>query len=171
MPKPNLGLLRVLIHGANQNLTTLEKAALASFRVREVNWSRTRAQLEDEVKLTFHDVVIINHDTRESLKEVVELVRAEKDAANPYAIVLYVTASPSARLIRQALGYGVDGVIGLPFAPKDMWRQLSFFINNSRTFLRTGKYFGPCRRRLQGMQFHGPERRSDSGLDHQVAAI
>ncbi len=171
MARMNLGVVEVLLHSQNRNMAMLQKTALTAFNFKKIATTRNHAQLTESARLSVNDIIILNHHSDENLEETISFLRAGEDIANPYAVIIVVTPHASRKFIRDALRMGVDGVVGLPFSAQDLWRQLSFFINTQRTFLRTTNYFGPDRRRLKGIDYGGDERRCGAEFDedHKVA--
>ena len=158
--------VNVLIHGSNRNLVSLEKTALNAFEFKKIDWAQTFRELREGVTFGARDIVIINEDPSLDLAKIANLLRSDPAIANPFAIVIVVTPAPSHKFISKALRLGFDGVVGLPFSAADLWKQLAFFVNNQRTFLRTQSYFGPDRRRLKGIQYGGEERRAGEEFDN-----
>ena len=64
---------------------------------------------------------------------------------------------PREELARDA---GVDEFIAKPVTAKALLARINSIVNHRRPFIRTGRYFGPDRRR-KNMPFDGPEKRSD----------
>ena len=44
-------------------------------------------------------------------------------------------------------------------------------IEKPRPFVRTKSYFGPCRRRVNSRDYHGPERRFNAGKADPASEI
>lgn len=156
---PNLSALDIVIYGKNRNLMHLQQVALRAFNIRNIEPISQPNALEDLLLYAPKDIVILNHVAGVDMQEVVSIVRDQTVAQNPFAVIIVVTPAPTRRVITEALNAGADGVIALPFTGGDFWKQLVYFVNNSRTFLRTKSYFGPCRRRTRGLIYSGVERR------------
>ena len=165
MSNLKMGSVKVLIHGTNRHLVNLQKTALNAFDFRRIEWSNATQQLRDRVTMEFQDIIIINDDPSFDLELLLKLIRADEKASNPFAIVIVVSPSPSRKYIASALKVGADGVIGLPFSANSLWKQLAFFVNNQRTFVRIKDYFGPDRRRFAQSAFSGDERRAGEIFD------
>lgn len=164
MKVTNLNAIDVLIYSHHKNLVHLEKTALDSFGVKRVESVSDLKKLKEAIRHNYRDIVIINHTPGEVLAPLVEAIRSESEASNPYATVLLMTATPSRRVVREGIRCGVDGVMALPFTGNDLWKQLVHFVNRNRSFVRTTGYFGPCRRRLQNIKYQGEERRDESAV-------
>ena len=155
----NLSALDVVIYGHNRNLMRLQQVALRAFNIRHIEPISRPSALEDLLLYSPKDIIILNHVCGVDLGEVVSIVRDQTVSQNPFAVIIVVTPAPTRSVITEALNLGVDGVIALPFTGGDFWKQLVYFVNNTRTFLRTDSYFGPCRRRTRGLIYSGIERR------------
>ncbi|ACT58803.1 response regulator [Hirschia baltica] len=158
----NLNAVDVLIYSRHKNLVHLEKTALHSFGVKRIESVGELQNLKEAVRHNYRDIIIINHAPGLPIAPLVEAVRSETHASNPYGAVLLMTATPSQRVVREAVQAGVDGVMALPFTGNDLWRQIVNLVNQNRAFVRTENYFGPCRRRLQNIKYNGAERRDDA---------
>jgi len=157
----NLRAIDVLIYSRHFHLITLEQAVLKQFGVRNIESARGVSLFKENLKHVYRDIVILNHYPEMNIANYTRLVRDENASMNPFAIILLVTPSPSASLLKSALGGGVDGVIAMPFTSTDLWRQLAGAVNRSRTFVRTEQYFGPDRRRLKNVPYSGELRRDE----------
>lgn len=155
----NLSALDVVIYGHNRNLMRLQQVALRAFNIRNIEPISQPKALEDLLLYSPKDIVIVNQVAGVDMEEIVSIVRDQSVAQNPFAVIIVVTPAPTRRVITEALNAGADGVIALPFTGGDFWKQLVYFVNNTRTFLRTKSYFGPCRRRTRGLVYSGVERR------------
>lgn len=161
MRATNLNAIDVLIFSHHKNLVHLEKTALEAFGVKRIEAVQEIGQLKEAIRHNYRDIVIINHMPGLPLAPLLEAIRSEKDASNPYAIVLLMTSTPSRRIVQEGIRCGVDGVMALPFTGNDLWRQLVHFVGRNRAFVRTAQYFGPCRRRLHNIRYQGEERRAE----------
>ncbi len=158
----NLNAIDVLIYSQHKHLVHLERTALDSFGVKRIESVGDLKALKDAIQHNYRDIIIINHSPGQAMAPLLETIRSESDASNPYATVLLMTSTPSRRVVREGIQCGVDGVMALPFTGIDLWKQLAHSVNRNRAFVRTENYFGPCRRRLQNIKYNGEERREEA---------
>lgn len=159
----NLNSVDVLIYSHHRNLTTLQQAALNGFGVRKIENTRRFDQFQESIRHVYRDIIIINHEADMDIGPFLTEIR-DGAAVNPFAIVILMSATTSPKLLREALRHGVDGVMTIPFTANDLWRQLVYAVNRTRTFVRTKSYFGPDRRRIKNIPYTGEERRDDAEI-------
>ena len=165
MSTMNFGAVNVLIHGQNRNLIELQRAALSGFKFRKIDACQEFGKLLQALQTKPRDIVIVNQSMEMDLPVVFRALRDHEHNPNPFSVVLLFTGTPSRRFLRDALRMGADGVVGLPFSAADLWKQLAYFVNAQRAFVRTSDYFGPDRRRMRGIVYNGDERRAGETFD------
>jgi DNA-binding response OmpR family regulator len=72
-----------------------------------------------------------------------------------------LTGYTSLEHVREARDAGINEFIAKPVSVKTMMSRLVSVIEHPRPYVRTGSYFGPCRRRRNTNEYQGPERRSE----------
>jgi DNA-binding response OmpR family regulator len=75
--------------------------------------------------------------------------------------VIMLTGHTSLEHVREARDAGVNEFIAKPVSVKTMMSRLAAVIEQPRSYVRTGSYFGPCRRRRNLHEYQGPERRNE----------
>ena len=93
--------------------------------------------------------------------DLVQMIRTNPQAPNPFVPVIMLTGHTSLDHVRQARDAGVNEFIAKPVSVKTMMSRLVAVIEHPRPYVRTGYYFGPCRRRRSG-EYQGPERRLET---------
>jgi DNA-binding response OmpR family regulator len=91
--------------------------------------------------------------------DLVRMLRGDPLSPNPFVPVIMLTGHTSPEHVRQARDAGVNEFIAKPVSVKTMMSRLAAVIEHPRPFVRTSRYFGPCRRRRQD-EHQGPERRA-----------
>ena len=109
------------------------------------------------------DVIIVdwNMQPLDGL-DFVRLVRTAKDTPNPYVPIIMLSGYTEYRRVTEARDAGVNEYLAKPISAKALYQRFVSIIDNPRSFVRTKKFFGPCRRRQdQGPPRGVPERRKD----------
>jgi DNA-binding response OmpR family regulator len=71
-------------------------------------------------------------------------------------------------MVIQGRAAGIDEFMKKPCSPKDVETRLKMVVETPRPFIDSKVYVGPCRRRKNPADYHGPKRR---GEDVDVAAV
>jgi two-component system, chemotaxis family, chemotaxis protein CheY len=100
--------------------------------------------------------------------EFTRLVRTSPDCPNPFTPIIMLTGHTQVEHVRQARDAGVTEFLAKPISANGVLARITAVIENPRSFVRTGYYFGPCRRRRSGDNYQGPERRGAQDND-QIA--
>jgi len=93
--------------------------------------------------------------------DLMQMIRTNPQAPNPFVPVIMLTGHTSLEHVRLARDAGVNEFIAKPVSVKTMMSRLVSVIEHPRPYVRTGVYFGPCRRR-RGGEYEGPERREEA---------
>ena len=89
------------------------------------------------------------------------MVRTSPNSPNPFAPIIMLTGHTHLDHVRQARDAGVNEFLAKPVSVKAIFTRLVSVIEHPRPFVRAKTYFGPCRRRRAGDEYHGPERRAN----------
>ena len=179
MTSKHLDRLSILIHGDTGRARQRQAAAMQGFGVHDISHSSRLATFTQLVAARAYDIIFINPESLAGLHEAVAVARDRSVSATPYAVVFAFFTLPSKETVKRAIHLGVDGVSSTNFTAEVLWKQIAHFTNNSRTFMRTGSYFGPDRRRTKTIHYGGVERREqaprrgvrDTAEDHYVTSF
>lgn len=99
--------------------------------------------------------------------EITQMVRNANDIVNRMMPIVMVTGHADLRTVKRAINFGVDEIIGKPFAPKALQQRLDSVLFYPRRYIRTQSgYFGPDRRRMISSGYAGDCRRKlDTSID------
>ena len=90
---------------------------------------------------------------------LVELIRTSPKSPNPFVPIIMLSAYSDAERVRLARDHGVTEFLAKPFTAGIVLKRLEAVIENPRSFVRTGSYFGPDRRRKADTEYSGQNRR------------
>jgi CheY-like chemotaxis protein len=87
------------------------------------------------------------------------LVRTADDSPNQYIPIMMLSAYSERSKVEAARDAGVTEFLCKPVTATELYKKVSSIINAPRSFVRTGNYFGPDRRRQIKESYKGPGRR------------
>ena len=151
----NLREIKVLVVDDNRHMRYIVKTILLTLGCKHVHESADAAAAFTELKSSPPDLVIVDWkmEPLDGL-DFTKLVRTAKDSPNPYIPIIMLSAHTEHRRIAEARDAGVNEFLAKPISVEGMAKRITSIVNNPRNFVRTKKYFGPCRRR----QDSGPPR-------------
>jgi two-component system, chemotaxis family, chemotaxis protein CheY len=87
------------------------------------------------------------------------IVRTSTDSPNPYVPILMLTAYTEVSRVAAARDAGVSGFIKKPISARSLLERITAALLDTRSFVRTGDFFGPDRRHGEHPGYIGPRRR------------
>lgn len=154
--------VRVLVVDDNVHMRKLVMTILQAFGVQQIGEADSGEHAWTVLRETNPDVVVLDWVMEDmSGLDLIQMIRTNPQAPNPFVPVIMLTGHTSLDHVRQARDAGVNEFIAKPVSVKTMMSRLVAVIEQPRPYVRTGFYFGPCRRRRAG-DFNGTERRVDS---------
>lgn len=91
--------------------------------------------------------------------DFVRLLRNSPDSPNQLAPVIMITGHSTFARVNEARDAGVCEFLTKPLTARGVIERLHQAIEHPRSFVRTGDYFGPDRRRRNDPAYRGPRRR------------
>jgi len=155
-----LDQLRVLIVDQNAHIRELLRTILQSVGTGAVDLSTDADAGFDAYCRREYDVVFTDSELEPiSGLAFVNLIRTSAKSPNPYVPIIMLSSFSDQERIRLARDHGVTEFLAKPFTVDIVLKRLEAVIENPRSFVRTGSYFGPDRRRTSSLDFSGPDRR------------
>jgi CheY-like chemotaxis protein len=154
--------LRVLVVDDNVHMRKLVMTILQAFGVHQIAEAEDADRAWQSLRDTNPDVIVLDW-VMEGMSgiDLVRMIRSNPQAPNPFVPVIMLTGHTSLEHVRQARDAGVNEFIAKPVSVKTMMSRLVAVIEHPRAYVRTGSFFGPCRRRRNIADYHGSERRSE----------
>ncbi|HYS46900.1 MAG TPA: response regulator [Rhizomicrobium sp.] len=154
--------LKVLVVDDNVHMRKLVTTILQAFGVVQISEADNGERAWTALREFNPDVVVLDW-VMEGMSglDLVQMIRTNPQAPNPFAPVIMLTGHTSLDHVRQARDAGVNEFIAKPVSVKTMMSRLVAVIEHPRPYVRTASYFGPCRRRSSS-EYQGPERRAES---------
>jgi two-component system chemotaxis response regulator CheY len=153
--------VRVLVVDDNVHMRKLVTTILQAFGVLQVSEAESGDRAWTVLRETNPDVIVLDW-VMEGMSglDLIQMIRTNPQAPNPFVPVIMLTGHTSLDHVRQARDAGVNEFIAKPVSVKTMMSRLVAVIEHPRPYVRTSAYFGPCRRR-RIEDFNGPERRTE----------
>jgi CheY-like chemotaxis protein len=155
--------LKVLVVDDNVHMRKLVTTILQAFGVTQILEADNGERAWVALRESNPDVIVLDW-VMEGMSgiELIRMIRTNPQAPNPFVPVIMLTGHTSLEYVRLARDAGVNEFIVKPVSVKTMMSRLVAVIENPRPYVRTTSFFGPCRRRRNANEYHGPERRSDA---------
>lgn len=157
-----LDKLKLLVVDDNTHMTKIVKTIMRGFDVKDLFDADNAADAFDIVRGTPIDLIITDF-AMEPVNgcDFVRLVRTAADSPNQFIPIIMLTAYTERTKVEQARDAGITEFCAKPVTATELYRKVCMVINSPRAFVRTGVYFGPDRRRRNGDDFSGEERREN----------
>lgn len=94
--------------------------------------------------------------------ELSKMIRTSEGSPNPFVPIIMLTGHTQIEHVHEARDAGINEFLAKPVSVNALLTRLLAVIEHPRPFVRTKSYFGPCRRRREGNEYRGPERRADA---------
>ena len=154
--------LRVLVVDDNVHMRKLVMTILQAFGITQIAEAESADHAWQSLRETNPDVLVLDW-VMEGMSgvDLVRMIRSNPQAPNPFVPVIMLSGHTSLEHVRQARDAGVNEFIAKPVSVKTMMSRLVAVIEHPRPYVRTGSFFGPCRRRRNIAAYQGSERRSE----------
>jgi CheY-like chemotaxis protein len=88
-------------------------------------------------------------------------LRTSENSPNPFVPIIMITGHTERYRVEAARDAGVTEFLAKPLTPTNLYARIAEIVGRPRSFVRTGGYFGPDRRRKTMETHPGPWRRHD----------
>ena len=152
--------IRVLVVDQNVHFRQLLRTILQSVGARTIDLSGCPLAGFETYCRHEYDMVFADFDMDPlSGYDFVDLIRTSRQSPNPYVSIIMLSAASNKERIQLARDHGVSEFVAKPFSVDSVIKHLEVAIECQRSFVRTGTFFGPDRRRKSSLDYAGPERR------------
>jgi two-component system, chemotaxis family, chemotaxis protein CheY len=157
--------LKILVVDDNQHMRKLVVTILQAFGTIQIYEAADGETALIIMRDAAPDVVLLDWQMEGmSGLDFIRTVRTGPDSPNPFVPIIMLTGHTHIDHVRMARDAGANEFLAKPVSVKAILSRLASVIEHPRPFVRTKTYFGPCRRRRPGDDYHGPERRSPGEL-------
>jgi len=155
-----LSNLRFLMVDDNQHMRAIVGAILQGVGVKHFHEAMDGAEALQVVRDSMIDIAIV--DFKMSPLDGVQftqLVRNSPDSVDPFLPIIMLTGFAERHRVFEARDAGVTEIVVKPVTARSLLDRINTVIFKPRPFIKSGDYFGPCRRRRDDPNHEGPFRR------------
>lgn len=158
---PPLAKLSFLVLDDNPNMAQIMRVVLKGFGAERMYEAASAAEAFTQARNNSIDVafVDVNLGAMDGLA-FVRLIRTAADSPDPHLPIIMLSAYSEQHRVVAARDAGAHDFLCKPVTPIEVYRKITDLIEHPRPFIRSGGFFGPCRRRRVDEPFAGPERRA-----------
>lgn len=151
--------LKVLVVEDNEHFRVLIRTVLRTLNIQDIREASDGSTALAVLESFPADLILLDYKMTpmDGISFALKL-RRSPDSPNPFAPMIMVTGCGDPNLAREATDAGIDEFLVKPLSANAMIKRVASVVTRERTFIRTGTYVGPDRRRGQ-VGFEGPERR------------
>lgn len=164
-----LSSLHVVVADDNENMRRILTAMLKGAGVRHIYPCANGYEAIIAVQRYSVDIAVVdlNMEPVNGL-EFTRFMRNSELSKNPYLPIILMTGNADRSRVLKARDVGVHEVMVKPVTPKAVLGRFQSVLGKPRAFVRTSKYFGPDRRRMD-VEFEGPDRRAGTDAESDAA--
>ncbi len=154
--------ITVLIVDDNAHMRGILKELLRAVGVGEIKEASEPIEAFELIKSVAVDLLLV--DLSMPIIDGVEftkMIRTSSDSPNPFIPIIMITGHSERSRVNAARDSGVNEFLVKPVTAKSLMDRITIVINAPRSFVKSGNYFGPDRRRKKDAKFDGPWRRKD----------
>ena len=163
MPSGYLSEVTFLVVDANPFMRSIVRRVLKSFDAKDVREAEDGADAMSMISMgNFKPDIVITDWVMEPINgiDLCRWLRTGADSPDPYIPIIMMSAHSEQGKVTDARDIGVNEFLVKPISARSILKRIRVIIERPRAFIRTAKYFGPDRRRVD-RPFHGQEQRSD----------
>jgi CheY-like chemotaxis protein len=162
----NLAGLKVLIVDDDVQAIRILKTLLRGFGLKTPLEARDGAEAFEKLNAEPVDLIVVDFLMKplDGL-DFARLVRTAKDSPNPSVPIIMLTAFSEEQRVREARDAGVNAFLRKPVTAQSLYQRIVCVLRESRPFIRSQTYVGPCRRRHADGGYAGPDRRKTKSGD------
>jgi CheY-like chemotaxis protein len=155
-----LANLRFLLVDDNHHMRAIVAAILKGVGVRHLREAMDGAEALQLMREGPVDIAIVDFKmTPLDGVQFTQLVRNSPDSVDPFLPIIMLTGFAERNRVFEARDAGVTEIVVKPVTARSLLDRINTVIFKPRPFIRSGDYFGPCRRRRDEVGYGGPFRR------------
>ncbi len=142
----NIARLKILIIESNALTAKAIKNALCQLGVLEVFCAANIEDALETLATTELDLILSDWSPQMNGLQLLQRVRNDHSKSNPYIPVIFLSAFSDSEQRKEAINAGINDFLTKPFTARRIYNHIKRTIEVPSFFLRSGRYFGPCRR-------------------------
>ena len=152
--------LKILIVDDNPHMRKLLATVLRALGSIDIVEMEDAEQAWSQLSVIHPDVAFVDWElSGMSGLEFVRRLRNDPKSPDAFLPVIMLTSHTSIERVSNARDAGVNEFLAKPVSAQAIIDRLNALIHHPRPYVRTNKYFGPCRRRRNDPSFRGKDRR------------
>jgi CheY-like chemotaxis protein len=159
--------ISVMVAEHNPFMRQTIRSILRTFNIGQIEEARTPDNAWETYCRHKPDVVFTDWAPDFDGMSLLKQIRRDDDSPNPFVPVVVVTSMSDKEHVLTARDLGMTEFLAKPFSPKLIYLRLRIIAEQPRSFVRTGDFFGPDRRRRDMPA--SPNRRTDGENDNPKA--
>lgn len=164
--------LRFLLVDDNHHMRAIVGAILKGVGVRHLREAMDGAEALQLLREGPVDIAIVDFKMNPlDGVQFTQLVRNSPDSVDPFLPIIMLTGFAERHRIFEARDAGVTEIVVKPVTARSLLDRINTVIFKPRPFIRSGDYFGPCRRRREEANYAGPFRRANDSAQHDTLEI
>lgn len=157
----NFEKVTVLVCDDNRQIRSMVKNCLMMFGIRKIEQAADADEGFQKVVEFKPDLVITDWNMPPtSGLELVRRIRHGDRSPDPYVPIIMLTGHTELARVKTARDNGVSSFLAKPMSAGSLYKRIVSLIEDHRSFIRSGNFFGPDRRHNEGAPFGGAERRA-----------
>ncbi len=155
-----LAEIEFLVVDDNEFARYITRDILKALGARSIEFAKDGAEALAMLKTISIDIVFL--DWKMPVLDGIEftrIVRNSDDSPDQFLPIIMMTGYSELSNVMYARDAGVTEYLIKPCSAAQMLSRIRSIIESPRSFVKTSKYFGPCRRRHKKKDFNGAEKR------------
>lgn len=158
--------ITVLIIDDNMHMRSIIKELLRAVGIQDIKEAADPVEAFELIRTVPIDLVLVDFSMPIiDGVEFTQMVRTSSDSPNPYMPIVMITGHSERSRVHAARDAGVNEFLVKPVTAKSLIERITTVVNNPRSFVKSGGYFGPDRRRRKDVSYTGPWRRKNDNQD------
>jgi len=138
--------VNLLVCDPNGFIRSALRAGLNSLGFRKVQDTGKYSEIVKAVESDSVDVLVCDEALPGGdLSELVRQIRNHKIGDNPFIIAIFITDTPTQKMISKAINSGVDDILLKPISTKIVYNRVLHLVSSRKPFVVTSTYIGPDR--------------------------
>jgi len=154
----NLSGLNVLVIEQHSLIRDAIRGALEAMNVKKVRLANNVRKAFIMMQGDKPDLILTDWSPGLDGIELMDLIRKDRHSPDVFVPVVIMSAYSEAHHVNKAINAGINDFLKKPISASSIFSRIKWIIENPRLYVRSGPYFGPCRRR-SNEYFDGFDRR------------
>ncbi len=162
LPSYNIENISVLVIDGHEQIRVMIRDVLRKFNIRDVLEANNLEKGYRLAREANPDVIFVDWTPEFDGLGLLKKIRNESDSPNPFVPIIVMTGYSEAHHVISARDAGMNSYLMKPVSAETIYRHIVSLIENKKSFIKSGEFFGPDRRRKRKEPYQGQEKRSES---------